>query len=93
MSARLYSTSVNSLPRSSLPVSDGICVLLLNAVDLEEDFVQMPLITGPSKMHPQASGILLAELVEQSPVPLGNRRYSSRSARIGSIREARRAGP
>ena len=38
-----------------------------DAVDLEEDLVQMPFVTGPGTPSPQAIDILLAELVAPAP--------------------------
>ena len=38
-----------------------------DAIDLEEDFVQMPFVTGSSTPSSQAVGILLAELVAPAP--------------------------
>ncbi len=45
----------------------GAPKIVRGTVDLEEDFIQMPLIGVPSTPSLQASGELLAELVAPAP--------------------------
>jgi hypothetical protein len=47
-----------------------------HSVDLEEDFVQMPFVTGPTAASPQTSGIRFTKLVAPTPERLIAEQYS-----------------
>jgi hypothetical protein len=61
---------------------------MLNAVDLEEHFVQMPFITGPSTTPPQPGGILLAEFLAPPPDRFVADQYSACGHRLFHVPEA-----
>jgi hypothetical protein len=46
---------------------DGSPEKMRDAVDLEEDLIQMPLVTWPGTPSPQAIGKLAAELIAPAP--------------------------
>jgi hypothetical protein len=42
--------------------------IVRHSVDLEEDFVRMPFVTGPTAASPQTGGIRFTKLVAPTPV-------------------------
>src|SRR5436305_2885014 len=59
-----------------------------DSVDLEEDFIQMPFVTGPSATSPQTGGILLAKLVAPAPDRFITGPYSASGYHFFDIPEA-----
>src|SRR3954453_7800792 len=59
-----------------------------DSVDLEEDFIQMPFVTGPSATSPQTGGILFAKLFAPAPHRLIAEPYSPSRHHFFDIAEA-----
>ena len=67
---------------------DGSPEIVGNAVDLEEDLIQMPLVAGPSPTSSQATSELLAKLIAPAPNRFIAEEHSAGSHHLFHISEA-----
>jgi hypothetical protein len=56
----------------------GSLQIMLHAIDVEEHFIQMPFVAGPSAPPPQASGVIVPELVAPASDRLVADQHSAR---------------
>ena len=59
--------------------------IIPHAIDVEEHFVQMPLVAAPETPFPQTSGIIVAELVAPAPDRFVADQYAARGHRLFHI--------
>jgi len=67
---------------------NGSPEIMPRATDVEEYLIQMPLVAGPGTPSPQASGVILAELVTPAPDRFVADQYTSRSHRLFDVTKA-----